>query len=159
MAIVIQQFISGETSGVAFSADPRNKESNNQIIELVHGHCELLVDGEVKPTTYAVDKQRNTITQLQKGDNGIINERILPEILSKLKNLEDDFNFAVDIEWTIKDDDLYLLQIRPITEPVLSSTADKRPWYLSLTPNEKKMKLLCNKVEKLLIPALKKERY
>ena len=82
---------------------------------------------------------------------------MVQEISKHLEALERIFKYPVDIEWTIKDDEFILLQLRPISSPVSHDPKDKRPWYLSLTPDKERMKKLCKKVSEELIPSLQKE--
>jgi pyruvate,water dikinase len=159
MAVVIQHFITGETSGVGFSQDPRNKDSQNLVIEAVEGQCKYLVDGVRKPSCYVINKKTSTISKLQIGDSDTIGEDSILRIADELKKFERQLGFAIDVEWTKKEDKLYILQVRPITAPLVSKPADKRPWYLSLTPNKNQMELLCDKVQNTLIPALRKDIY
>ena len=42
MAVVVQEYIEGSMSGIAFSQDPRQRGTNCQLIEMKRGSCESL---------------------------------------------------------------------------------------------------------------------
>ncbi|MDH3957397.1 MAG: PEP-utilizing enzyme, partial [Desulfobacteraceae bacterium] len=64
------------------------------------------------------------------------------------------FKAPQDVEWTIKNDTLYLLQSRPITTLSPSETQDKRAWYLSLHRSVENLKALRTTIEETLIPEM-----
>jgi len=66
------------------------------------------------------------------------------------------FKAPQDVEWTIKNDTLYLLQSRPITTLSPSETEDKRAWYLSLHRSFENLKALRKTIEEKLIPEMAK---
>ncbi|UCD32994.1 MAG: hypothetical protein JSV38_03720, partial [Desulfobacterales bacterium] len=66
------------------------------------------------------------------------------------------FNAPQDVEWTIKNDTLYVLQSRPITTLSPSETQDKRAWYLSLHRSVENLKALRTAIEETLIPEMAK---
>ena len=49
MAVIIQEMIDENRSGVAFGRDPREVSRNQAIVEAVPGPCGDLVDGLVDP--------------------------------------------------------------------------------------------------------------
>ena len=59
MAVVIQEMVIGEKSGVAFSRSPN--ESSQAVIEAVHGLNQGLVDGQVAPDRYVLDRDLQKI--------------------------------------------------------------------------------------------------
>jgi phosphoenolpyruvate synthase/pyruvate phosphate dikinase len=44
-----------------------------------------------------------------------LNDEIFIKLINEFKKIEELFNYDVDIEWTIKNDIIYILQVRPIT--------------------------------------------
>ena len=56
MAVVIQEIVVGNKSGVAFSKSPNN--SSQGIIESVYGLNQGLVDGAVEPDRWILDRQK-----------------------------------------------------------------------------------------------------
>ncbi|MEM5819113.1 MAG: PEP/pyruvate-binding domain-containing protein, partial [Desulfitobacterium hafniense] len=57
LAVVIQQMVDSEVSGVAFSVNPMNAKENEMVIESVWGLGEGIVSGKVTPDHYVINKQ------------------------------------------------------------------------------------------------------
>jgi len=74
-----------------------------------------------------------------------------------LMNAEGVFGLPQDVEWTMKEDTLYVLQSRPITTLSGEDGDDKRGWYLSLKRSFENLKSMRHTIEEELIPALQKE--
>ena len=144
MAVVIQEMINPEVSGVAFSTHPVTGDSNSMVIEAVLGSNELLVQGVVTPDCYIVNKNfeildKKIVPQKQiqtiNDRNGNLDKISINENTQKLSDRQivdvarmvNDVaclsNKAVDIEWAINGKKLYILQSRPIT--AISYTNDK----------------------------------
>ncbi len=51
MAVVVQQMIASERSGVAFTTDPSTGEQQHIVIEAALGLGEVVVSGKVQPDT------------------------------------------------------------------------------------------------------------
>ena len=174
MAVVIQELINGVSSGVVFSQNPLN--SNETVIEAVHGLNQGLVDGSVEPDRWLLDKasgsllSHNAVERKQAcsiDQTGGIKFEDLPHQLSscpplkpaqlekiyELAKLLEKLNEAPqDIEWTIKDEKLYCLQARPITKSEASE--DKREWYLSLHRSLAELTNLRSQIEDELLPSM-----
>ena len=54
MAVVVQQMIASERSGVAFTADPTTDATDRVVVEGAFGQGEVVVSGSVEPDTYVV---------------------------------------------------------------------------------------------------------
>jgi pyruvate, water dikinase len=114
MAVVVQKMLDSVKSGVIFTVDPVSRRRDRMIIEAVFGLGEQVVSGAVTPDHYVVDRAGNV-----KRDH-IIHKRVLgPDEIRQLvelgRMLEERFSKPQDIEWGIEDDQIYLLQSRPIT--------------------------------------------
>jgi pyruvate,water dikinase len=59
MAVVIQEIVVGDKSGVAFSQSPT--DNSQGVIESVYGLNQGLVDGAVEPDRWILDRQKKTI--------------------------------------------------------------------------------------------------
>ena len=137
MAVLIQEMIYPEVSGVAFSLHPVTKDSNSIVIEAVFGNNELLVQGAVTPDCYVVNKQleildKNVVSQKNiqflDDENGISSKISINGDLQKLSdnqivavaqmviNVENFFRHPVDVEWAINKGNISILQSRPITK-------------------------------------------
>ena len=111
MAVVVQRFLPAERSGVMFTrfAGPAGKQSI--LVEHVEGDCEKLVKGEVTPDrlwlTGAADIPESLDSQLRP-----VHARALARVAQQL---EASFGSPQDVEWVIYEDQLHLVQSRPIT--------------------------------------------
>ena len=56
IAVVVQEMIPSERSGVMFTLDPSTGETDHIVIEAAFGQGEVVVGGMVEPDTYVVDK-------------------------------------------------------------------------------------------------------
>lgn len=178
MAVLIQEIVNGERSGVAFGKNPN--DGSQAVIEAVHGLNAGLVDGTVEPDRWVLDRQTGKVLSqrparrekwVRPSAEGIHLEP-LPRELSEKPPLTDEeigrvFNHVLkaeerfgapqDMEWTFREDNLFILQSRPITTISSGSSEDKRPWYLSLRRSFENLKALQKKIEEELIPAMVEE--
>lgn len=140
IAIIVQQMIDPDKSGVLFTSDPVQNDNSKMIVNAVYGVGEGLVSGKLEADTYILDKTTlnkigETIvlkkTKLVKNTYGIGTKEIEVEksrqnisILTnkELKSLakivlsvEKIYKAPQDIEWAISEGKVYLLQTRPIT--------------------------------------------
>ena len=175
MAVVIQEIVIGDKSGVAFSKNPN--DAHQGVIESVHGLNQGLVDGTVEPDRWILDRQEKTIIShipaerkhwIIPGESGVRLDA-LPEQLTNLPPLdageaghvfelalaaEKYFKSPQDVEWTFRKKDLVVLQSRPITTLSTQKNDDNRSWYLSLHRSFENLKLLRQRIENELIPAM-----
>ncbi len=163
MAVLVQEMVDADRSGVAFARDPRDPLKEHAIIESVAGPCSLLVDGLVEPDRWELDRKTHSILAWIPGqrDDGhedipFLEARDLQEILETLLSIERVFCWSPDVEWTGRSDFLTVLQARPITTGVVDD--DKtRSWYLTLRPGAARLKALRERVTAQLIPELHAE--
>ena len=177
MAVVLQETVTGNRSGVVFSQNPNDE--TQVIIESVYGLNQGLVDGRIEPDRWILDRDKKTVlshTPAQRehwmipAEHGV-ETAPLPEDLSRRPPLsskeavgicdlayraEGLFKAPQDVEWTIKNDTLYVLQSRPITTLSPGETQDKRAWYLSLHRSVENLKALRATIEETLIPEITK---
>lgn len=140
IAVVIQQMVDVERSGVMFSADPATGDREVVMIEAAFGLGEVVVGGQVEPDTYLVDKTGPDIRQVHIGkkdlkivrgadghdervmlDSAQALERVLSddEVLSIARmgiEVEAHYRAPQDMEWALDvDGRWWLVQSRPIT--------------------------------------------
>ena len=163
MAVVVQEMVDANRSGVAFARDPRDANRGNAIIEAVPGPCNLLVDGVVDPDRWELDRETHAVVAWLPGqrddeesEEPVLEQRDLVEILETLLTVEQLFRWAPDMEWTGRGDSLTVLQARPITTAAPDEN-DDRNWYLSLRPGDARLKQLRERVVNQLIPELTAE--
>ena len=160
LSVVVQQMIMAETSGTLFTAEPFTGHRHTLTIDAGFGLGEALVSGLLSPDSYQVDKRERKIIARQIGDKQVA---IFPEIgggtrqealdppqqeqaalndtqilaLAELgERIEAHYGTPQDIEWSIAEENTYLLQARPITSlyPIdgLTSPDDSLHIFLSL---------------------------
>jgi len=176
MPVLIQRMIQGESSGVVFSKNPINK--NEILLEAVYGLCKGLVDGLIEPDrwTFSINKRKikNHYAPLRKfalrpTKNGTIKKELTIEqkktspltdqqavqIAKIAMEIEKIFGKPQDIEWTIKDEMLYIIQSRPITTQ--NNTKDIRNWYKSLKIDLQILIKLEKKITEKIMPKIENE--
>lgn len=160
MAVLVQQMIRADCSGVAFARDPRAPERDRAIVEAVPGACSDLVDGAVDPDRWTLSRPSGSVLEWRPGSRGapdqpepLLEVADLTTLMRSLLEVEALFGWAPDLEWTGRNTMLALLQARPITSRP-SAEEDTRAWYLSLRPGAAQLARLCDRVEGVLIPEL-----
>ena len=137
LAVVVQQMIPSDSSGVLFTANPLTGLRSETVIDATFGLGEALVSGQVEPDHYVVDTVRNVIrsktlgakaqvtrsragggVELTRQDASARQALSDPQILelAKLgKSIQSEYKLPQDIEWAFAGDTLYVLQSRAIT--------------------------------------------
>jgi phosphoenolpyruvate synthase/pyruvate phosphate dikinase len=137
MAVLVQAMIPSDVSGVLFTANPVTNDRNEIIVEAVYGLGEQLVQGLATPDRFVLDAagviKTSSIatknTELTGSGRGIA-ARAVPATLqnkpalshgqcqevARLANrLEVSFGYPLDIEFAYHNNQLYIVQARPIT--------------------------------------------
>ncbi len=138
MAVVVQRMVEPDVSGVMFTIDPTKGRRDRMVIEAVFGLGEGVVSGQLTPDHYVLArdgrlKRTKLTTQpyaIVHDPAGGVREQRLPaergeaqtlaeEQLARLAkvglDLEQRLGGPQDIEWAIQDDELFVLQSRPVT--------------------------------------------
>jgi len=143
LAVPVQKMVESHTSGVMFTIEPVTNDNGKVVVEAVFGLGEALVSGEVTPDLYVVDKEELKIInkriakqEWQLVRNPVANDKevniqvTLPEAAQTQQKLSDDeiiqlvelgkqienhYQFPQDIEWAKEDNQLYIVQTRPVT--------------------------------------------
>ena len=140
MGVIIQEMIKADISGVTFTADPVSGDLNIISISATYGLGEGIVAGIVPTDTYSYNMSTGSIdseitqktekisfnskqgsgTSTESIENDLQNESVLSERQIKeyssiWKSIEFVGKYPQDIEWSIFDGELYILQSRPIT--------------------------------------------
>lgn len=124
-SVIIQQMISGEYSGVAFSVNPGDLNENHLRIEAVPGTGESAVGGQETPYSVIMSKEDGIIVKRIFGSQGrieLVKPSILRRLMDNVKQIESLLNYPVDVEWTVKDNEVFILQARPITTGKINSS-------------------------------------
>lgn len=121
MSVIIQEYIAGDFSGVAFTMNPQNGHQDQMVVELVHGSGEKLVSGQVNPDFFVIKVSNDDFEVLNErkeqklfGDVGA-RDLFLNDLVRKIKIVQAHFQSPQDIEFTVKKGTIYFLQSRPIT--------------------------------------------
>ena len=178
MAVVVQELVAGERSGVVFGRSPT--EPAQAIVEAVHGLNQGLVDGTVEPDRWVLERATGRLVShraadreqaVLPGESGVRLAPLAPEVRRRppleddevarvfalARAAEDRFGSPQDVEWTMRADALFALQSRPITSAAPAEGDDKRAWYLSLTRSFENLKQLRRTIEDELVPAMDAE--
>ncbi|MDO9110427.1 MAG: PEP/pyruvate-binding domain-containing protein, partial [Desulfatirhabdiaceae bacterium] len=179
MAVVVQEMVLGERSGVAFGMSPLHE--GQSVIEAVYGLNQGLVDGTLEPDRWILDRDSGRILShhaalrekiLVPVPQGVrleslprklrhrapLGNREVKEVYGLVMKAETLFGSPQDVEWTYSKQILHALQARPITTSAPSSE-DQRPWYLSLHRSFDNLRSLRTKIETELIPRMEKEAH
>lgn len=180
MAVLIQEMIPGQVSGILFTQDPTR--SDRALIEGIHGMNPPLVDGKVSPDRWILEADTGQVIEhvapdsrarWQPPESTATGDRLmpLPERLKHQTPLPPDKIAALwavgktvvgiagrpqDIEWTFRNDHLVLLQARPVTALAQLADGDQRSWYLSLHRSLENLVDLRRHIEQDLIPRMQK---
>jgi pyruvate, water dikinase len=137
IAVVIQEMVQADKSGVMFTLDPVRGLREQFVVEAVFGLGESIVSGMITPDQYTlaradgalvseyISEQTEAIVHDPEND-GTRHSRIenagrvladcdLRRLWAMGVQLESLFGRPQDIEWAIRGEKLYLLQSRPIT--------------------------------------------
>lgn len=118
IAVVVQSMVPAEVAGVMFTADPVTGRRDRIMIDATAGLGEALVSGEVTPDHYLLDEEGRQV-EFRAGASSSGTPLIGPAELRRLAELgaavRDHFGDPQDIEWALADDEVRLLQARPMT--------------------------------------------
>lgn len=122
-ALLIQEQIKADWSGVAFSINPLTGADQEFVLELIQGEGEALVGGQVEPIRcrYLINQACN-LDPIPSFISADLQDRIW-QILDQLRQT---FAYPIDIELCGKGQEIYLLQLRPISPPILQ--VDQYRW-------------------------------
>lgn len=115
MAVLVQEMVEADVSGVCFSVNPVDSNTNTAIIELISGSGDALVQGAVTPDRYIVSKEPLAIQERHIVSDGAIPDGIIEEITRAVIEIENFYQKPMDMEFAVKDGHLHILQARPIT--------------------------------------------
>ena len=138
MAVVVQRMVEPDVSGVMFTIDPTKGRRDRMVVEAVFGLGEGVVSGQLTPDHYVLARDgRLKRTRLhaqpyaivhdpaggireqelapERGEAQTLGEDQLARLAKVGIDLEERLGGPQDIEWAIQDDELFVLQSRPVT--------------------------------------------
>ncbi len=174
MAVVVQEIVAGERSGVAFSCHPEDQE--RALVEAVHGLNQGLVDGVVEPDRWTLARGDGSLLDhhrperremMAPADEGVrlvdlpgglagtapLAEEEVPVVYGLARRAEGHFAAPQDVEWTLRRGELFALQSRPITT-LAGEAGDGRAQYLSLRRSFENLERLRRRIEDEDLPQM-----
>ncbi len=138
LAVPVQEMIPAEISGVMFTVNPVTNQKNQLIIEAIWGLGEFIVQGEVTPDTYLVNKNnldilskkvekqevqlmklgrltKKTKVPRKKQLKRKLTDSQIIELAKLGKKIHKHYFYPQDIEWTLYKKKFYIVQSRPVT--------------------------------------------
>jgi pyruvate,water dikinase len=139
VAVVVQQMVESEISGIAFTVHPVTQDRRQMIIEAGYGLGEAIVSGSITPDSYVLDKRDYSLLdinvaeqtrQITKGAAGgtkwvpvaktlrskqKLTGRQIVALAQICLGIEQHYKFPCDIEWAYVRGKFYITQSRPIT--------------------------------------------
>ena len=138
LAVVVQQLVPADASGILFTANPVDGERDQIVINAAWGLGEAVVSGQVTPDTVTIDKTNQQILARETSRKTTMTvrtaqgtkDRPVPQAQQNQQVLADDialelaqigtqiethYGVPMDIEWAVVDDEIAVLQARPIT--------------------------------------------
>jgi pyruvate,water dikinase len=112
MAVVVQEMVDSELSGICFTVNPVTGNDKRMLIEVIEGLGESIVSGKVNPEQYEYDRYEMKAVE----NNGTL---VSLELLEKMGKVFSDiqiyFGYPCDIEFAVEKGELFILQSRSIT--------------------------------------------
>ena len=115
MSVVVQEMVASDKSGICFTIDPVTGNDKTMLIEVSEGLGEDIVSGKTVPEQYHYNWYENKETD-RKADNKLISEAKVEEYAKVFASIQQQFGYPCDIDFAIKDDELFILQSRRITK-------------------------------------------
>ncbi len=163
IAVVVQEMIPSERSGVMFTVDPSTGEMDHIVIEAAFGQGEVVVSGMVEPDTYVVDKNGPRLLHVRvgtqhfkivRGPNGedqrveldpsegsrrVLTDDEVVELARLGLAAEQHYGSPQDTEWAMAGGHTFLVQSRPVTavgrrEPTSRGPTRVRSWSRAWPP-------------------------
>jgi len=165
MAVVVQEMVASQISGVAFSVNPTSGARDEIVMEVSWGMGAAIVDGRVTPDRYVVGRDSLDVRQRKVADKRVmIPAQLAPGSAGRLVDVpqemrrretlrgdavrivaewtlkcESHFGAPQDVEWSISDGSFHLLQSRPITTlgraPVAQGVSGKYVLFKAVAEN------------------------
>lgn len=153
IAVVVQQLVKAEVSGVLFTANPVTGQRNQAMITATWGLGEALVSGVVTPDTLEVEKStcrvirrriadKRTMTVLRENDTeeqpvpdqarqlAVLNDAQVSQLVPLGNEVEALYGMPMDIEWVLAGNKIWLVQARPITSLPVVEELPPTNWKL-----------------------------
>ncbi|MCR4657706.1 MAG: phosphoenolpyruvate synthase [Lachnospiraceae bacterium] len=136
LAVVIQQMVESESAGVLFTKDP-SQLTDDIVINASYGLGEAVVSGMVSPDEYRCDRKgkirkctigtkevmivysgdgtKRTAVDEKMQKNRVLSDEMTGRLSEEALKIEAHYGHPMDIEWAVRDNNIYILQARSIT--------------------------------------------
>jgi pyruvate,water dikinase len=141
-AVIIQEMVFGEVSGVAFTGHPLTRNPYHLLVNATYGLGEGIVSGELDADSWVLDRNGTIVTRTICQKDAMIvfdeaagegtckaavpeaqrsvpslSDAVLKELAARFRVIETDVYRGVpqDIEWCVRDGEIFILQSRPVT--------------------------------------------
>lgn len=138
LSVVVQEMVASDVAGVLFTVNPVTNQKDEMLINAAYGLGESVVSGRVTPDTFKIARKRFRVleqthgtkaTRIDMTDGGTLESNTTPTERERLslddsalrrlsalgEQVEKYYGAPQDIEWAIAENQLYLLQTRPVT--------------------------------------------
>ena len=112
MNVMVQRMVEADYAGVIFTANPQGL-LNETVITVGAGLGEGVVSEKVNTTSYYYNRTDNIY--YFDGSKDYLDPKLIKTIVSEITKIECVLGRYLDIEFAIKDGELFILQARPIT--------------------------------------------
>ncbi len=112
--IIVQEMVEAKISGVMFSANPIGILNEIVIVVGFGLGCDVVED-KADTTTYYYNKDDESFYYETTNDSPVLNEKELKELLENCSAITQIFGREMDVEFAIRNDEIFILQVRPIT--------------------------------------------
>lgn len=114
MAVVVQEMVDSEISGICFTINPVTGNDKRMLIEVVRGLGENIVSGKLNPEQYEFDWYE--MKPVGTNGSGLVDDVMLETMGRTFSDIMRHFGFPCDIEFAVQNGELYILQARSITK-------------------------------------------
>ena len=156
LAVVVQQMVPSEVSGVMFTVNPLTGLMSEAVIDATFGLGEALVSGQVEPDNFVVDALSGEIKQVRLGAKRVstqpkaaggvesvqmdsagkqsLTEEQIRRLVTAGRQIQEAYGAPQDIEWAFAGGEMFILQSRPVTSlfPVPRVSFDPLSVWFSL---------------------------
>lgn len=138
LAVVVQELVFAEASGVLFTANPINGKRDELVINAAWGLGEAIVSGAVTPDTLVLNKETGRVIHREtaekrvmtvRTEQGVSEQAVPPHQVKKAvlsnaqavelarlgQKIEQFYGMPMDVEWTLAGGQFAVLQARPVT--------------------------------------------
>ena len=115
MTVIVQEMIDADFSGVIFSANPQGI-LNESVIVMGCGTGDNVVEEKTDVTTCYYNRTDKKYYTVKNGDNSpTMTDELIEKLISLCEKAEGSFGRLIDIEFAVKNNEVFILQVRPIT--------------------------------------------